>query len=129
MSELSAAGKRDLLARLLRERAERPPQGAPALAPIARDGDMALSFGQERVWFLEQLQPESLFYNLLVRVGFSGRLDVEALRRSVEAMVARHEILRTIFPTVDGRPGGAGLEPPRLGAAAARSARARRPGP
>ena len=106
MSELSAAAKRDLLARLLRERAERPPQGAPALAPIARDGDMALSFGQERVWFLEQLQPESLFYNLLVRVGFSGRLDVEALRRSMEAMVARHEVLRTTFPTVDGRPVG-----------------------
>jgi len=116
VSELSAAAKRDLLARLLRERAARPTEPAsearapgrdgrgPALGPIARDGDLAPSFGQERVWFLEQLQPESLAYNLLARIGFSGTLDVEALRRSVETLVARHEVLRTTFPAVDGRP-------------------------
>ena len=118
MSELSAAAKRDRLAQLLRERAARTgasrpgsPSGlaaartsGPPLIPIARDGDLAASFGQERIWFLEQLQPESLAYNLLARIGFSGPLDIEALRRGVEAIVARHEVLRTTFPSVDGRP-------------------------
>ena len=118
MSERSAAAKRDLLARLLRERAARPQAapkprspgadladtGGPALVPLAREGDLGASFGQERIWFLEQLQPESLLYNLLARIGFSGALDVEALRRSVETIVARHEVLRTTFPSVDGRP-------------------------
>jgi amino acid adenylation domain-containing protein len=119
VTDLSAEAKRELLARLLRERAEQRQQGAtgpghtrpgaeagaPDLRPLVRDGsDLPLSFGQERVWFIEQLHPGSPVYNLLMRVGLSGRLDIAALRRAIEALVTRHESLRTTFPTVDGRP-------------------------
>lgn len=119
MTELSLDQKRELLARLLRERdaqkgAGRADHGgngcqpsasaAPELQPVPRSGDLPLSFGQERVWFVEQLQPESLFYNVAERFRFSGRLDVELLRRSIEAVVHRHEVLRTTYPSVDGWP-------------------------
>lgn len=78
--------------------------GASPMRRLPRDGDLPLSFGQERVWFLEQLQPESLAYNSLRRIGLSGVLDSELLRKSVEAIVARHEVLRATFPSVDGAP-------------------------
>jgi Condensation domain len=117
VTELSADAKRELLARLLRDRAaRRQPSGgadatangstsadAPVLQPVPRDGDLVLSFGQERIWFLEQLLPGSPVYHLLVWIRLAGRLDVDALGRSVGAVVSRHEALRTIFPTVDGR--------------------------
>ena len=112
--------KRKLLARLLQERdaqqgagqaqhvrrghAKSPEAVAPPLRPIPRGGDLALSFGQERIWVLEQLQPESLFYNVVERFGLSGRLDIELLRRSIEAVVSRHEVLRTTYPSVGGQP-------------------------
>ena len=111
--------KRELLARLLRERAEQrvAERGKPAaranphdtlgaspLMPISHEGDLRLSFAQERVWFLEQLQPEDLFYNIMLRVELSGRLDIELLRRSLESVVARHAVLRATFPTVDEMP-------------------------
>ncbi len=114
MNELRPDQKRELLERLLRERSARRALGdesrtgaiaeQPELVVVPRGGDLPLSFGQERVWFLEQLQPESLFYNVLERFRLRGRLDVEALRRSAELLQARHEVLRTTFPTVGGRP-------------------------
>lgn len=109
MNDTSAAAKRELLARLLRERAARAPAAAgaspaPVLRRIGRDGALQLSFGQERIWVLEQLQPDSLFYNILLRLGLTGPVDVEVLRRSIEAVVARHEVLRARFPEVDGAP-------------------------
>ena len=121
MTSLPADQKRELLARLLRERGARETvkhfdakkvgrsdsideSDVSPLRPIDRNGELELSFGQERVWFVEQLQPESLFYNVVERFGFSGQVDAELLRRSIEAVVHRHEILRTVYPAVDGRP-------------------------
>jgi amino acid adenylation domain-containing protein len=63
-----------------------------------------LSFGQHRLWFLEQLDPEGFVYNEPKALRLVGPLDVDALRRAVEAIVARHEILRTTFHAVDGSP-------------------------
>jgi amino acid adenylation domain-containing protein/FkbH-like protein len=63
-----------------------------------------LSFGQERLWFLEQLHPGSALYNVPVRVRVTGRLNVGALRRAFEAVIARHETLRTRFVCVEGTP-------------------------
>jgi amino acid adenylation domain-containing protein len=71
---------------------------------LPSDGALPLSFGQERVWFLDQLQPESVFYNHLDIIAFYGVLDVETLRRSLELIINRHEILRATFPVVDGIP-------------------------
>ncbi|WP_397458261.1 amino acid adenylation domain-containing protein [Pseudomonas asplenii] len=85
----------------LAEFAERVAQGtldkAPALLPIGRDRPLALSYAQQRQWFLWQLDPQSAAYNIPAALRLDGALDIEALRRSFEALCTRHEILRTTF--------------------------------
>ena len=63
-----------------------------------------LSFAQERLWFLSELEPESPFYNCASAVRLKGRLDVESFERALGEVVRRHEILRTVFPMVEGQP-------------------------
>jgi len=63
---------------------------------------LPLSYAQQRLWFLNQLDPESAAYNIAGAVRLSGRLDVPALSASLDEIVGRHEILRTRFETVDG---------------------------
>ncbi|MHA7629651.1 non-ribosomal peptide synthase/polyketide synthase [Corallococcus sp. M7] len=77
---------------------------APKLARVSHDGPLPLSFAQQRLWLLDQLQPEDASYNLPVALQLSGHLDVEALRRAFEALVARHEALRTTFHEHQGQP-------------------------
>ncbi|HVG06172.1 MAG TPA: amino acid adenylation domain-containing protein [Thermoanaerobaculia bacterium] len=74
------------------------------IVAVPRTGDLPLSFAQERVWFLQQLDPTIQSYQFQARIRFRGQLDREALRRSLEEIVRRHEIFRTSFPTVDGGP-------------------------
>ena len=76
----------------------------PPVKPAARGGELPLSFAQQRLWFLEQLEPHSPFYNVAAVVHMNGLLDFAALRRALNEIVERHEILRTIFGDVDGRP-------------------------
>ncbi|MBW4609145.1 MAG: amino acid adenylation domain-containing protein [Hassallia sp. WJT32-NPBG1] len=64
---------------------------------------LPLSFAQQRLWFLEQLQPGSVIYNLSAAVQLSGSLNVIALAQSVNEIIKRHEILRTTFSKVDGQ--------------------------
>jgi amino acid adenylation domain-containing protein len=96
------ATRRELLDRLLEQ------QGLPGTAaPLPRrqgEGPAPLSFSQQRLWFLDQWQPGSPTYNLHVAVALAGALDLPALARSLEEVVRRHEILRTRFPAVQGRP-------------------------
>ncbi|RKI15222.1 non-ribosomal peptide synthetase [Corallococcus sp. AB030] len=77
---------------------------APKLTRTPHDGPLPLSFAQQRLWLLDQLQPEDASYNLPVALQLSGHLDVEALRRAFEALVARHEALRTTFHEHQGQP-------------------------
>jgi len=63
-----------------------------------------LSFAQERLWFLDQYEPNSPLYNCLVRLCLRGVLNMEALEDSLSSLVARHESLRTTFNTTDGSP-------------------------
>ncbi|MDU9390191.1 non-ribosomal peptide synthetase [Pseudomonas sp. zfem002] len=70
---------------------------APAFARVDRAQPLALSYAQQRQWFLWQLEPHSAAYNIPVALRLRGDLDIEALRRSFEALVARHETLRTTF--------------------------------
>ncbi len=77
-------------------------QGAPS--PDAVTHCPVLSFGQERLWFLEQLDPGSPAYNVAWTIHCTGPLDVPALRAALDGLVARHPSLRTRFPAVDGRP-------------------------
>jgi amino acid adenylation domain-containing protein/non-ribosomal peptide synthase protein (TIGR01720 family) len=62
-----------------------------------------LSFAQQRIWVLEQLQPGSVFYNMCLPVHFIGSLNVAVLEQSLSEVFRRHEALRTIFPIIDGR--------------------------
>ena len=81
--------------------------------PVPRDGDLPLSYAQERLWLLEQLEPETGLYNIPLALRCRGDLDAEALLQALGRIVQRHEVLRTSFPAVDGRPrqvvGHAGL--------------------
>src|ERR671914_472306 len=72
------------------------------LVPIPRNGHLSLSFAQERLCFLDQLEGPSATYNEQVGLRLSGLLDVGALQRSLGEVVRRHEVLRTSFPTVEG---------------------------
>ncbi|HEY7767999.1 amino acid adenylation domain-containing protein, partial [Longimicrobium sp.] len=81
--------------------------GLPALPPVvpaARTGALPLSFAQERLWFMDQLEPGSAAYNVPVAVRLGGALDVAALERALGEIVRRHEALRTVFAEVDGAP-------------------------
>ena len=63
-----------------------------------------LSFAQQRLWFLDQLTPGKALYNLPLALDLDGPVDVETLRRALDEIVRRHEPLRTVFPSVGGRP-------------------------
>jgi len=76
----------------------------PPIRPTGRDGDLPLSFAQQRLWFVDQLSANNSLYNVPTAVRLSGSLNVDALRRSIREIVARHESLRTTFASVDGRP-------------------------
>ena len=77
---------------------------APPVVRVPRDGDLPLSFAQQRMWFLDQLEPNSPFYNLPAAACLLGQLDVDALERSLLEIVRRHEALRTTFAEAEGRP-------------------------
>ena len=91
MDGLSVDEKRKLLADLLRQQNLEPRK-------------FPLSFAQERLWFLAQLEPANPSYNIPFALRLSGDLDVAALERSINTIVARHETLRTKFVAVDGEP-------------------------
>ncbi|MFN2323935.1 MAG: condensation domain-containing protein, partial [Trueperaceae bacterium] len=76
----------------------------PAIVPVPRDGALPLSFAQERLWFLDQLEPGRSTYNIPFALRMRGVMDVAALERSLTALVARHESLRTRFETVGDAP-------------------------
>jgi amino acid adenylation domain-containing protein len=74
------------------------------LEPVERTEDLPLSLMQERLWFLDQLNPGNTSYNMPSAVQLRGPLDVDALGRSFQALVERHETLRTVFRSVEGQP-------------------------
>ncbi len=83
------------------------PATTPALAPLpgsARAGDLELSFAQERLWFLAELEPDDPTYNIALVRRLTGPLDRDALGKALSALVARHEVLHTVFAAKDGRP-------------------------
>ena len=77
---------------------------APPVKPVARDQALPLSFAQQRLWFLEQLEPGSAAYNIPDAFRLSGLLDVAVLARCLNEIIRRHEILRTTFHTTGGKP-------------------------
>ncbi|MEE8584964.1 MAG: AMP-binding protein, partial [Acidobacteriota bacterium] len=81
-----------------------PPAAPPLTAARAAEEHPPLSFAQQRLWFLHQMDPRSPAYNMPFALRLTGRLEVAALRRSLSEIVRRHEALRTCFPQRDGVP-------------------------
>jgi amino acid adenylation domain-containing protein len=76
----------------------------PPIVACERNGNLPLSFGQQRIWFLHQFEPNSSSNNMPVVVRFTGNLNVAVLEESLKEVVRRHEVLRTTFPAVNGKP-------------------------
>jgi len=70
---------------------------------VPREARMPLSFAQERLWFLDQLEPGNVAYNMAGAIRLRGFVDLEALRAAFDLVVERQESLRTVFPTIEGR--------------------------
>jgi hypothetical protein len=71
---------------------------------VPREGPLPLSFAQQRLWFIDQLEPGNPFYHCAAALRVEGDLDVAALERALGEVQRRHEVLRSVFPTLDGRP-------------------------
>jgi amino acid adenylation domain-containing protein/non-ribosomal peptide synthase protein (TIGR01720 family) len=112
LASLSPA-QRELLERALKKK-EAEKAAAPAVAPASTAGRkiprrqqpnfLPLSIDQERLWFVQQLDLDSPIYNIYSASRLKVPLDVPTLGRAVDEVVRRHEILRTTFPSIDGRP-------------------------
>ncbi len=76
----------------------------PPILPRTKDTELPLSFAQQRLWFLDQLQPNSALYNIPMVLHFRGNLNQKALEQSLREICDRHEVLRTNFVTIDGQP-------------------------
>src|SRR5437868_10370649 len=103
IAELSRE-QRALLIRRLREKANKrggQESHTPDIQPVPRDRPLPLSFAQQRLWFLAQLERDTPTYHLPVAVSISGPLDVTAFHEGLNDIVRRHEVLRTTFATVD----------------------------
>ncbi|HEX8243505.1 MAG TPA: amino acid adenylation domain-containing protein [Longimicrobium sp.] len=97
-----AEAKRLLLEKRLRGEVKRAPRETIGKAPGGPAYPM--SYQQEQLWFLDQLQPGSPFYNIPGAALVSARIDVPTLQRALTEVVRRHEGLRTVFRLVDGKP-------------------------
>jgi amino acid adenylation domain-containing protein len=99
--ERAARLRAAVLARRLRGRATAPVR---TFGRADRDVPLPLSAGQQRLWFLDRLDPDSAEYAVPLLLRLDGALDVDALQRALDALVARHEILRTTYIAEDNKP-------------------------
>ena len=99
LTHLTIAG----LSQVIETRIRETPKES-SIAPVPRDIELPLSFSQERLWLLDQLISGSPMYNLTTAVRLKGDLNIAALEQSFSEVIRRHEILRTTFDLVNGRP-------------------------
>ncbi|HJX29125.1 MAG TPA: amino acid adenylation domain-containing protein, partial [Thermoanaerobaculia bacterium] len=86
----------------------------PPLRRASRDQPLPLSFAQERLWFLDQMEPGDPWYNMPIAVRLEGDLNVSVLQRALSEVAQRHETLRTSFPVLESGPVQAVLPPKPL---------------
>jgi hypothetical protein len=91
---------------LLEQRLNRAKAGAgePFIQRRKPSDPRVLSFGQQQLWLVDQLSPGGSAYNVPYPIRIRGPLDVDALHRGIDAVVGRHEVLRTLFLNLKGRP-------------------------
>ncbi|MCP4653882.1 MAG: amino acid adenylation domain-containing protein, partial [bacterium] len=105
LDQLSAAKRKLFELLLVEERAgEESAARAAAISTIDRSGSLPLSYSQQRMWFLDRLDPDNRAYNIPVGVLLRGRLEVSALEASLNETIRRHEVLRTRFVAENGKP-------------------------
>jgi amino acid adenylation domain-containing protein len=102
VKRLSPAKKALLLKVLQEEAAHR--EKSKGIVPRSRKGPSPLSFAQQRLWFIEQLQPGTPLYNVARAVRIVGSINVAALEQGFNEIVRRHEVLRAYFAVLDGKP-------------------------
>jgi amino acid adenylation domain-containing protein len=95
--------KRAILLEALREQAVKSEQ-SNSIPKTAHDGRAPISFAQQRLWLINQLEPNSPAYNVAAALRLSGSLDLPALRDSLNEIIRRHESLRTCFLALQGQP-------------------------
>ncbi|HSF43443.1 MAG TPA: amino acid adenylation domain-containing protein [Thermoanaerobaculia bacterium] len=110
-STLELSDKRKLLLEKLLRKKGMETGTRPAIARRAGSGPAPLSFGQQRLWFLHQLDPGNTAYNIAEAVYLRGKLDAASLARALTETARRHEVLRTVYAMVDGEPRQT-VEPP-----------------
>ncbi|HEY6330419.1 MAG TPA: amino acid adenylation domain-containing protein, partial [Blastocatellia bacterium] len=76
---------------------------SPVILPADRSRPLPLSYAQQRLWFIEQLRPDTPAYNMARAIRISGELNIDHLNRTLTEITRRHESLRTHFPEVDGQ--------------------------
>lgn len=76
----------------------------PVIASVTRNQELPLSFAQQRLWFLDQLEPGTPTYNIATGMRMIGTLDVDAFEQAITEIIRRHEVLRTTILTIDGQP-------------------------
>ncbi|MEH2239777.1 amino acid adenylation domain-containing protein [Nostoc sp.] len=99
--------KRELVLQKLKKQQQSPQNNGrltPPLTPVSREQPLPLSFAQQRLWFLDQLEGENCVYNVPFFWEINGFLNRSALEQAITAIVQRHEVLRTTFSFVDESP-------------------------
>ncbi|MEA5525869.1 non-ribosomal peptide synthetase [Nodularia spumigena] len=91
--------KRELVLQKLKKQ-----QQTPLLKPVSRENPLPLSFAQQRLWFLDQLEGENCVYNVSFFWQINGFLNISALEKAIAEIVQRHEVIRTSFSVVDESP-------------------------
>jgi len=104
--ELKAAlsAQKNVLMEMLRTHSASGASVAPSIQPRAATGESPLSFSQERLWLIEQLEPDNAAYNIFDAIQIEGKLNFSALEQAVNEIILRHEVLRTIFISREGKP-------------------------
>ncbi|MEL6495991.1 MAG: amino acid adenylation domain-containing protein, partial [Cyanobacteria bacterium J06623_7] len=92
------------LALIIDRQQKNSPEKPVEITIVAREGELPLSFAQQRQWFLHQLEPDNPWYNISTAVKIRGSLDLARLQQCFDILVERQEILRTSFITVEGQP-------------------------
>lgn len=92
------------LAELVASRRVAPVERVRATPPQSRPAHVPLTHAQRRLWLLQQMEPDSAAYNIPARIDMEGALDVAALQASIQDLVDRHEVLRTVIRERDGEP-------------------------
>ncbi|MFL5628991.1 MAG: condensation domain-containing protein, partial [Ktedonobacteraceae bacterium] len=95
--------KQALLEKRLRDERQQERDRTTDIPRRAQEKAAPLSFAQQRLWFMQQWEPESAVYNEVVAIRLNGPLHVEALTQAVREIVHRHEVLRSTYPTIDGQ--------------------------